>query len=318
MLLAFASAVQLSITEEELADLLCRFVRTFYPQSQCSLYLLRDREVVQMLRLDASGIDEFLPETCLGLRSLNLHAFPSSLGSECPGLTGGVFRICAPIASFRAPHGVLHIAWEDTNQFEDESKVLAELAILTDVTAGALGKLRMVEDARREAQTDLLTGLSTPRIFEERLKRDLARAKHSKNELALGLLDLDGFKSYNDSCGHLAGNSILSGFGDILQKSIRPGDLAARVGGDEFALVWPNSPLDVALRRAEEVQQQLTTLPQIPGTQKLTVSIGIAISNAGVRALDLQHSADGALYRSKREGRNRISAVHNAEFCSDI
>lgn len=148
----------------------------------------------------------------------------------------------------------------------------------------------------RLSETDSLTALYNHRQFYLRLKDEIVRAQRQKSELSVVILDLDGFKAYNDTYGHLAGDAILRDVGRILRKCIREGvDMGFRYGGDEFALILIDASLDAAQRIVERIQRELEA------HRHVAASFGIARFEDGMSELDLVAKADRALYRMKQE-----------------
>lgn len=157
---------------------------------------------------------------------------------------------------------------------------------------------------------DELTGLHNRRAFNSALYRELGRAKRYSSPLSLVLLDVDRFKSYNDSFGHLAGDEVLRQVGQVLLAHLekQSGDMvvAARYGGEEFALILPDTLQQVALRIAEEVRLALQerSWPK----RAITASLGVATTTLYLNSEDeLIAAADAALYASKSAGRNRVT-----------
>lgn len=157
--------------------------------------------------------------------------------------------------------------------------------------------------------TDALTGIGNRRQFETRLAEEFRRACRYDDPLSLLLLDIDHFKAVNDRFGHLIGDSVLIEVARVIQRAIRDTDLVARYGGEEFAVLLPRTHLAGAITVAERVRSELKLLRPIPGTEEtVTASFGIA-AHPGVqlsRATQLFEAADNALYRAKRDGRDRI------------
>jgi diguanylate cyclase (GGDEF)-like protein len=159
--------------------------------------------------------------------------------------------------------------------------------------------------------TDPLTGCLNRRALELRLRREWRSAKRRDASIAVVAVDLDNFKPINDTYGHPAGDAVLRELADVMRHTVRDTDVIARVGGDEFVLVLPDTGWQGAITLAERLrrgvdEQTFAGEQQIP----LTISIGIALARGtdDVRASDLLEEADRSLYRAKSGGRNRIGA----------
>lgn len=160
----------------------------------------------------------------------------------------------------------------------------------------------------RLSYTDPLTGLANRRRFMEVLSAELARQARSGHELCLLLIDADHFKDINDHHGHHAGDAVLRELGAILMASVRtPSDLPARLGGEEFAVVLPDTRIDEGHRVAERLREQVAGRVFEDGDTCLRVSISVGLVSArGVGLSALLQQADDALYRAKQTGRNRV------------
>jgi len=161
------------------------------------------------------------------------------------------------------------------------------------------------------ARFDSLTGLANRRYFDERLANTVARCRRQGSPLALLYLDIDRFKQINDSHGHAVGDQVLKQFAERLKGCVREGDLAARIGGDEFVLLaeGATTPADAAAIAAK-IMAVMRTPMRIAGTeQTVTASVGIAFSHRGAGAEPLMAAADGALYQAKAAGRNTSRQV---------
>jgi diguanylate cyclase (GGDEF)-like protein len=158
--------------------------------------------------------------------------------------------------------------------------------------------------------TDPLTGLLNRRYLEERIAEEIVRSKRHRFALSLMMLDVDHFKSYNDTFGHPAGDSALRAVAEILKETLRGADVAARYGGEEFAILLPQTSSEEAAQIGERLRKKIerTEFPQ----RKVTVSIGIASCSAEVETpRDLISAADVALYAAKTHGRNNVQ-IFNA------
>jgi diguanylate cyclase (GGDEF)-like protein len=157
---------------------------------------------------------------------------------------------------------------------------------------------------------DPLTGLGNRRRLDEELTAAAARAIRYDNDCAIALLDLDGFKTYNDSLGHVAGDAALQAVATALVATVRQTDTVCRFGGDEFVVVLPEQPLEWAARTAERIRRAVEDLqlryPTPSGPRVLTISAGIALlgRSAAHDEDEALRQADAELYRAKRAGRN--------------
>ncbi|MEO5378567.1 MAG: GGDEF domain-containing protein [Magnetococcus sp. DMHC-6] len=173
---------------------------------------------------------------------------------------------------------------------------------------GPLERALAYEDLYDQARRDALTGLVNRRVFQERLTQEIANSQRYGNPLALAGLDLDHFKEINDHLGHAEGDQTLLRVSQILAKMIRDSDLLARIGGDEFALILPNTDLDNGKTLMNRLCQAVRALNiQVPGFPPLGVSIGLTLYQPGLSQERWLEQVDQALYRAKAEGRSRVS-----------
>ncbi len=165
------------------------------------------------------------------------------------------------------------------------------------------------QDLARLALTDGLTGLHNRGYFDACLESEIARSRRSGQPFSLLLIDLDHFKSVNDSYGHPVGDQVLQAVAAALKESSRDSDLVCRYGGEEFAVILPGTPVAMSYRVAERIRRRVAELTPGPAASGLSVSVSIGVSGCeGRRDLgsrQLIEEADCALYASKRNGRNR-------------
>lgn len=174
---------------------------------------------------------------------------------------------------------------------------------------------RLQADLREQAVRDGLTNLFNRRYLDETLERELARAKREGYPLSLVMIDIDHFKKLNDTYGHQAGDKVLRELAALLWGDVRAEDVPCRYGGEEFIVLLPRMPLDIALERAEEWRRtlQATRVPFGDFQLETTISCGVAAYPDHARtADDLLRCCDEALYDAKHGGRNR-SAIHHPD-----
>jgi diguanylate cyclase (GGDEF)-like protein len=190
---------------------------------------------------------------------------------------------------------------------EDEGRLAHWLAAQASI---ALENARLHRAVEQQAITDDLTGLANRRRFGESLALEVSRAQRFSGSLALVLADLDDFKRVNDLYGHQVGDDVLRRFAELMRESVREFDLAARHGGEEFAILVPETDLDGGMRLAERLAAALRAARfSSPGgeTFAVTSSFGVAAFPDAHSAEQLMLNADRALYRAKKEGKNRVT-----------
>ena len=186
------------------------------------------------------------------------------------------------------------------------------LATIGLVIGQALAMLLLLQDRalrqiERLIEVDVLTGLLNRRGFDERLRRLLQRGAAQPPVLAL--LDVDHFKRINDTHGHAVGDAVLSGIGERLRETLRPLDLAVRLGGEEFAVIWAQPEPGGEARLGERLRELVGSeaFPTAAGPLSVTVSVGVARARGASEPPEAVFSrADAALYQAKREGRDRV------------
>lgn len=164
---------------------------------------------------------------------------------------------------------------------------------------------------KSESVTDALTGLKNVRYFKERIKEEMKRARRGGGHFSLLIIDIDHFKRVNDKHGHPAGDKVLSSLAAILESKVRTQDVVARVGGEEFAVMLPDTSPPKAMELAQRLRRAVEISAfKISGTQalKVTISVGLASSNASrsTKAENYYAAADRALFHAKHRGRNRV------------
>ncbi|MBJ7521352.1 MAG: diguanylate cyclase [Solirubrobacteraceae bacterium] len=212
----------------------------------------------------------------------------------------------APISVRGEVWGALVLASSDPSAID--GALVDLLGSVSELVGLAIGNAEAWEALRREATTDPLTGLPNRRAYRDELDRCLAQSARSGTSVGLILLDIDHFKAINDNHGHPVGDAVLRDVGHRLAAVARSHELAARVGGEEFALVVTGVDDDVVMAVAERARRVIVDTP-FPEVGTVTASAGVAVVRAprqqGARD-HLAAAADRALYAAKRTGRNRV------------
>jgi diguanylate cyclase (GGDEF)-like protein/PAS domain S-box-containing protein len=258
----------------------------------------------------------FSLENCWALRRGQLHeVLDPQVGLVCQHFikTPETPYICLPLMVQGETLGVLCVM-DNAARRSQHQLGLQQLAVTVGETVKlALANLKLRDELRQQAIHDQLTGLFNRRYLDETLPRDLHQAQRRNTPLCLVMLDIDGFKEFNDTFGHGAGDAILRGCGNVLRDRLRKSDISCRYGGDEFVLVLHDSSVADTQERLEQIRLLISALKIHYGEQVLgsiTLSVGIAQAlEHSTSASELLRAADEAMYAAKQAGRDRI-VVH--------
>lgn len=209
------------------------------------------------------------------------------------------------------PVGTLSLFWRTDT--EPGTQQIEEAETLAASCIGAIENARRYGEARKLAETDALTGLYNQRFFQETLRREVTRAHRYQRKLTLIVFDLDDFKSINDQVGHLAGDRVLAQAADRLREAVRSVDVACRIGGDEFAVIMPESSSEDGEQLFRRVHNSMRGTALGPDEQRLRLSGGIAELLHGDTPASLFERADAALYRAKELGKDRADIARAGE-----
>ncbi len=221
---------------------------------------------------------------------------------ESHRICGGLF--IPLIGRDLAPTGTLSLFWRNPD-FEPTAEHIERAENLAESSIPAIENARRYGEARKLAETDALTGLYNQRFFHETLRREVLRAQRYERNLALIVFDVDDFKGINDQIGHLAGDRVLAQAADRLRDAVRSVDIPCRIGGDEFAVILPESSAEDADQLYRRVQSSMRGTALGPDEDRLRLSAGIAELQHGDTAAGLFERADAALYRAKDQGKDR-------------
>ena len=180
-----------------------------------------------------------------------------------------------------------------------------------------------LEVVRTESLTDPLTGLANRKYFDQSLDKAIADATERSEPLALLMTDVDHFKKFNDTWGHLTGDQVLRLVAMSLKQNVKGQDIASRYGGEEFAVVLPNTVLRSASTVADHIRRAVMSkelMKRSTGQNlgRVTISLGVATLQKGDNAQSLIARADACLYAAKRNGRNRVICQTDPEFAASL
>ena len=204
--------------------------------------------------------------------------------------------------------GTIAVFWRGEREPADEE--LSELELLAAAAGPSIENARRFREARQLADLDALTGLHNRRYFHETLAREVARAHRYDRRLALVVFDIDDFKAINDRVGHLAGDAVLGELAERVQSVVRSADIACRVGGDEFAVILPESTLADAEQLFRRLQFAVAARPTA-SADRLRLSAGIGELKPEDDAVSFFERADDALYRAKEAGKGQAVTSDN-------
>lgn len=220
--------------------------------------------------------------------------------------------ICAPLLAGGLVVGVLNLADKNTpGEGFEEINDLPPIEQLSSILGAAIQTCLLYQDIEKQARTDAMTKLINYRAFQEQLKGEVHRALRYQRRLTLLMIDVDHFKEINDRFGHQGGDHVLEEVAGCVRSYIRREDFAARYGGDEMAVILPETGLAgasiVAERVADLVRNHKFTLPD--PDFKVGLSIGVAELTEGMTPADLIRKADEGLYKAKKGGRGRVETA---------
>lgn len=250
----------------------------------------------------------YVAEHPLPMDRSDFEGLPRTAKRALEGTPNGVKPdLVVPIEHEGALLGVFLVG--SPHQRQDQAKRL--LKMVADLTAVALVYLTRLRTVEESAELDGLTGLLNKHALLNRLGDEIHQAERQSLPLSLLMLDIDHFKNYNDSNGHLEGDEVLKEVGRLFRRAIREDDLAARYGGEEFVILYPGAAKDVAERLADNLRRTVETHNFPHGTSqplgKVTISGGVAsFPEDALSAVELLRVADQSLYEAKAAGRNRI------------
>ncbi len=306
-----ANALEMAEGEPEVLDAIERAVTNVLPEAPAEM-LLADNSHAHLSRMVATspsgeppGCDVDSPARCPAARRAQVQRFADSDDLDaCPKLRGRpggrCSAVCVPVSIMGRTVGVFH-ATGVVGHPVDESRV-QDLQTLASLAGNRIGMIRIMAETQLQASTDGLTGLVNRRTLENRV----ATLRGDSTEFSFVMVDLDRFKDLNDTFGHETGDRALRLFAETLRRSLRRDDLACRYGGEEFAVVLPQTSAIDATDVLERVRVALRSAVAAGAAPHFTASFGIALSSSYADLDEVVARADQALFLAKDAGRDCI------------
>ncbi len=273
-------------------------------KSEIRIFTFADDDRTRVVRFGAEDVPSAVRAPDLNAAGL-FGVTVSPIDGESAG-AGNVWRALLPLNVGDDPIGILQVSFERSV----DSSEIPVLTGLARALATAVRNGQTFEKTKKLTFTDDLTALYNSRFMALYLDRELKRCRRTRASLSLLFMDLDGFKSINDTHGHLAGSRTLVEVGAVLEETVRDADILIRYGGDEFVILFPETPLAGGLIIAERIRQVIGATKFLESQKieaRVSASIGLAAypeSADDVRGLISR--ADQAMYQAKSLGKNRV------------
>jgi len=222
--------------------------------------------------------------------------------------------IIAPLLSGDKALGVLNLADKTDGASFDAAADQPPIELLCEIIGSAMSNIQLYEEVRQQARTDSMTGLLNYRAFYDRLDKEVQRCRRYGGALSLVMIDLDNLKEANSRHGHRAGDAVVMHVAKEITACTRDIDVSARYGGDEFAIILPNTQLEEALVVARRLSEMVRRRPVelTDGEIAVSVSVGVGQYKADCTIEDFVNAADMALFESKTAGKDRVSTFQGA------
>jgi len=316
-----ANALDMAEGEPEVIDVIERSFSTVLANSQVEL-LLADNSHAHLQRMAGTsptgepcgcGVDS--PDHCPAARRAQVQVFDDSDALDaCPKLrdrpNGRLSALCVPVSIMGRTVGVIHATGQPNVSFADDK--VQDLGTLAKLAGARIGLLRVMAETQLQASTDSLTGLLNRRSFESKVTSTLRES----SMLAVAMIDLDHFKTLNDTYGHETGDRALRLFSQLLRESLRSRDLICRHGGEEFAIAIPSCKAAQAKVILDAVRSRLDAAITAAGLPKFTASFGITEVHQDEDLPSALARADIALSDAKLHGRDRVIIYNQTDTTS--
>lgn len=314
LLSEFNEWLQSSDTLDELFVVVSSFLSKLLPGSSGAVYTYGSSRDVLEVSCDWGDIQkvrDLEPSDCWALRRGRSYFYgDNTVDIPCNHVKASIEEVtghhyCLPIIAHGDTVGLLSTAVGE-NVGQDTQKLVNFCA---EHISLAIANVKLREQLREQSTRDPLTGLYNRRYFLDFAKRSITRAAKQKRPSTLISIDVDHFKSFNDTYGHEAGDAVLKSLAGVLKQMFRDSDVPCRLGGEEFVIVMPGADVERAEERAQDLRRAVEDMElRYSGeTLKVTISSGVAVySQHGKTLAELLDSADKALYKAKESGRNCV------------
>ena len=293
-----AALAELQASKEEMKSILERLPDVFYRTNMDG--------IITMISSACFDIIGYRPEEMLGRALSSYYYTPVERQKAVQAITEAGGKVTQVESALKRKDG--SIVWVSTNasiRYGPDGKPTCIEGVARDISE----RKRMEEQLVTISRTDALTGIYTRRHFLDKSEKAVKVMKRYKHSASMIVADLDNFKKINDRYGHQAGDQALIAFAEVCRKEIRDSDILGRLGGEEFALLLPETPLSQARILAERIRKATAAVDILLKDRviKITVSIGVAEIGTDERPLESAlHRADLAMYQAKESGRNRV------------
>ncbi|MFH2145729.1 MAG: diguanylate cyclase [Candidatus Omnitrophota bacterium] len=325
-MLQIGHAMSSLLNLEELTNFVVGKIAEILKARNCSLMLINEEE--ETLTINAAvGLDEAVIKTTRIKLGQSISGWVAKEGE--PVLVTDIENdlkfgranlpkyktkslLCIPLKVKDNILGVINVA---DKQIADKDEIFTEddlrfLGVVCNYAAIAIENAQLYGTLKNLARTDGLTGLFNHRYFQTHLSSEIDRVQRYSRNLSLLMFDIDFFKKFNDTYGHPMGDMVLSQIAKVIRKSVRKVDIPCRYGGEEFAVILPETKLKESVVVAEKIRKSVEDLRfdvgKGMGKKKMTISGGVAAFKSGMSKEELVMHADEVLYKAKNEGKNRI------------
>ncbi len=307
--------IQACLSIDEAYVVLGDLLSPLFPECSGAIFIINESnslvEAVSIWGDKSSTETIFFPSDCWALRHGYVHLSNKVYHSlfckhiNCESLPN--MSLCLPMIAQNKYIGMFYLASQNEHSLNEHKQKFART--VAENLSLNLANLQLRESLHQNSIRDSLTGLFNRRYLEESLRRELCLAQRKKHNVGVMMIDIDHFKTFNDTFGHDAGDMVLREVGQILKNEVRGSDIACRYGGEELTIIMPEANIEKTFDRAEKIRNQINKLTIKYNNKllgKITASFGVAnFPEHGKTIEKVLQNADEALYHAKKQGRNQ-------------